>query len=208
MLKHSCFVSYAAGQHDLIKRFVAELTNALGSSLEPRIPRGLTVFWDQSEIVAGVRFEEELARAICRSLCMILVYTPNYERSLYCQREFAAMQKLQRHRFREMMWPTPELGMIIPVILRGRRDDLPAVIRNHIHCLDFTRYTTANQPIWRNHEFMRHIERIAEYIDGLYRTFERTGFDRHLDCAGFKLPVDIKDLWRDDGHRRIPGLPR
>jgi hypothetical protein len=91
-----------------------QVTKALESSLEPWLSKDLTVYRDTSRLTSGNQFEHALAQALCRILCMVLVYTPNYERSHFCLREFAAMKMLERHRFERMNVRHIEKGMIIP----------------------------------------------------------------------------------------------
>jgi hypothetical protein len=207
-LKHSCFISYASGEHELLRRFMRDLTRALESALEPWLPRELTVYRDTSGLRAGNQVEPALARALCQSLCMVLVYTPNYGRREFCLREFAGMRRLQDLRFERMNLPHSDKGLIIPIILRGRREDLPPHLREHIHCLDFSPYTTSNQSILRNWAYMSQIERVAQYIHDLYCMVEGADIIDQMDCEAFELPTGpLDELWRGGRRRPDQGFP-
>ena len=206
-LKHSCFISYASGEHELLVRFMGDLQRALESALDPWMPRELTVYRDTDGLRPGDRFPRALARALCQSLCMVLVYTPNYERRPYCLREFAAMRTLERHRM-ERMNLTHTKGMIVPIILRGRISDLPPVIRESIHCLDFSSYMTSNQSILRNGKYMQRIERIAEYIHELYCLVDAVDIADPFDCEEFELPIEqLREIWREGHSRPVQEFP-
>ena len=84
LFRHPCFISYARGNQDLIRGFLTQLTKALSSSLEPYLfEEGPDV--DQ-ELQPGERFDQKLADAICRSVCMIVIYYPKYGAHRYCLR--------------------------------------------------------------------------------------------------------------------------
>jgi TIR domain len=134
--EYACFISYAHGEHKLMQTFMTELTEALESSLEPYLD--IDACTDRKLLRPGVLLDVALARAICRSVCMVVVYSPRYERHPYCRREYEAIQRLQRRRFQAIgNGVEPENGMIIPVVFRGKRESLPVAIRDHIHYMDF-----------------------------------------------------------------------
>ena len=138
--KHACFISYCHGQHDLIKGFIDQLKSALKAELETLLDED--VYIDEERLKPGYKHEESLTRAICESVCMIVVYSPRYERHEYCMREYEAMVKLEEGR-RKLLGPAGRgRGFIIPVILRGG-DDVPPRIREHLHYADFSRFTLA-----------------------------------------------------------------
>src|SRR5712692_4192213 len=144
--QYSCFISYAHGQEQLIRRFIDELQKALKSSLEPYLDQ--QVYIDEERPKAGNRFNPKIARALCESVCMILVYVPKYGQHSYCVREYAAMEWLEEQRRALLGKKLPaERGFIIPIVLRGRHEDLPPKLKGHIHYADFSRYTTASSDI-------------------------------------------------------------
>jgi hypothetical protein len=194
--QYSCFISYHHGQGDLMKRFIDELEETLQSSLEPYLRE--QVFIDQDRLLPGYRYNEALARAICQSVCMIVVYSPIYERSSYCLREFTAMQLLEARRFKAMEDSvSSQCGLIIPILFRGKAEDLPPRIRGHIHFCDFSKFTTASTKMTRHKEFVGKIEQIARYVYDLYENFQRHGVDPCSQCLSFRLPDETEvQPWR------------
>lgn len=194
--RYSCFISYPDGQGDLMKRFVEELESALQSSLGPYLREG--VYIDKNRLSAGYKYNEALAEAICQSVCMVVVYSPIYEASSYCRREFTAMQRLEEKRFRAMQSSvSAHCGLIIPILLRGKAEEFPSIIREHIHFCDFSRFTTASTKITRHRESVEKIEQIARYIFDLYERFRTSGSDPCSQCTSFRLPAEEEvPSWR------------
>jgi hypothetical protein len=142
--KYACFVSYCHGQYELMTAFIDQLKAALDAYLDPLLDE--QVYIDTQRLKPGYRYDEALAEAICQSVCMVVVYSPKYERHEYCVREYEAMVKLEAAR-KTMLGPAGRgRGFIIPVILRGG-DDVPPRIREHVHCADFSRFTLATRAI-------------------------------------------------------------
>ncbi|HKH46241.1 MAG TPA: toll/interleukin-1 receptor domain-containing protein [Thermoanaerobaculia bacterium] len=194
--QYSCFISYSDGQGDLMKRFIDELERALQSSLGPYLREG--VYIDKKRLSAGYKYNEALAQAICQSVCMIVVYSPIYEKSSYCLREFTAMQRLEEKRFKAMESSiSSQCGLIIPILFRGNAAELPPIIREHIHFCDFSRFTTASTKITRHRESVEKIEQIARYIYDLYERFGKSGSDPCSQCTSFRLPAETEvQPWR------------
>ena len=45
------------------------------------------VYFDEDRLVPGYQYNEALAKAICRSACMFVIYWPSYLESDYCRKE-------------------------------------------------------------------------------------------------------------------------
>jgi hypothetical protein len=200
--KHPCFISYVRGEHDLIRSFLDQLTKALNSSLEP-YPFQEGPYIDR-EIEYGEYFDQKLADAICRSVCMIVIYFPKYGVHEYCLREFEAMRVLEKQRLPLLGANGNGRGLIIPILLRGKVEDLPKEIRDHIHCCDFSKFTTATGDISKDDEYVARIERIASYIDELRRDFTALDEDICGSCNSFRLPdASTVIRWQDDDRAGI-----
>jgi hypothetical protein len=115
--KYACFVSYCHGQYELMTSFIDQLKSALDAYLDPLLDEG--VFIDTGRLLPGYKYNETLAQAICQSVCMVVVYSPKYERHDYCVREYEAMVKLEGSRRALLGAAGQGRGFIIPVILRG-----------------------------------------------------------------------------------------
>lgn len=203
--KHSCFISYAHGNGSgqTLEQFVNELKRAIDDSVDSYY-LDEAAFLDKDRLRGGQFWNEALARAICESLCMIVVYTPKYERHLYCRREYAAMERLEEQRLALIRSAVAPHGLIIPVIFKGNMKDLPDKISGR-QGLDFTRYNGASIEIRRNPEFLGMIQQIADTIDRLYQAFNELTEDPYRDCGGFLIPgKDEVEPWRPS---KIPPFP-
>ncbi len=203
--QYSCFISYAHGQEQLIRRFIEELEKALKSSLEPYLDQ--KVYIDEDRHKPGDRFNPKIARALCQSVCMILVYVPKYGQHSYCVREYVAMESLEEQRRALLGKKLPaERGFIIPIVLRGRHEDLPPKLKGHIHYADFSRYTTASSDIGSTADYVKVIDDIANSVYELYQDLASAEADLCTGCEEFKLPAEgnVK-LWQSGG--APPGAP-
>jgi hypothetical protein len=192
--KYSCFVSYCHGQHDLVKSFIEQLRSALESELEALLDEPLYI--DDKRLEPGFLYNEALADAICRSVCMIVVYSPRYERHDYCVREYEAMAQLEDRR-RKLLGPGERgRGFIIPIVFRGG-DDLPDRIKGHVHYVDFSKFTLATPRLAANPEYVEQIKKIAQVIYRSYTALRQIGSDPCKLCDTFFLPT-AKDVtpWR------------
>lgn len=205
--RYSCFISYGHGQGDLMRRFVEELKEALEASLGPLLEEG--VFIDEDRLRPGYLYNDVLASAICQSLCMVVVYSPIYERHPYCLREYRAMELLQEERLRLLGGTLGRgVGLIIPILLRGRLEDLPDKIKGHIHFCDFSKFTMASPKIRRKQEYVDKIENIAQYVYDLHRGFAQIETDLCRDCHTFNLPATLEVApWRLAQGTAEPKLP-
>lgn len=187
--KYACFISYCHGQYDLTRGFIDQLKLALKAELEPLLDE--EVYIDEERLKPGYRYNEKLALAICQSVCMIVVYSPRYERHVYCGREFTAMELLE-HARRQLLGGSPTKaaqGLIIPVIFRGEAD-LPVRITQDRHYADFSQFTLAGADISRNPQYVAEIRKIAQVIYEHYQTFAAAGADVCSTCDTFALPPE------------------
>lgn len=185
--KYACFVSYCHGQYDLLKGFMDQLKAALKAELEPLLDE--SVYIDEERLKPGYRYNEALATAICESICMIVVYSPTYERHEYCLREFEGMERLETQRRRLLgLEENDPRGFIIPIVLRGF-DQLPDRIKKRTQCVDFSRFSLAMPDILRNPLYVEKIQEIAKVIHEQYQQFTNVSSDPCLACAGFQLPA-------------------
>lgn len=201
--KHACFISYAHGKHDLVKSFINQLVKALNAYLDCYFDD--CVYIDIERLKPGDLLEKELPRAICGSACMIVVYFPRYDQHTFCLREYYWMEILEKQRWK-LLGKEDGQGMIIPIILRGKKEDLPAQISNHRLFCDFSKFTTATEDITKNPEYVSKINEIAEYIHTLGQTFDEV--DPSSVCSSFAFPgeKDVKP-WRGSARNCAPIFP-
>lgn len=199
-LKYSCFISYCHGQGELMRTFIEQLKKALKDYLDPYLDE--PVYIDEERLQPGFHYNEEIARAICQSICMIVVYSPKYERHSYCLREFAAMEIIEKERL-QLLGKKADFtrGMIIPIIFRGEIEDLPPKITKGIHYCDFSKFTLASLDISSNPEFISEIEKIAKQIYNYFKTLEKMNIDSG-DCNAFTLPSEEEIRpWREESKK-------
>lgn len=188
--EYSCFISYRRGQEELTQRFINELAKALKSYIEPYLDE--KIFIDEGGLQGGDFYNEGLAEALCKSVCMVLVYTPTYfsKKHTFCAREYVAMKQLEKERFNfTKQTIDKKRGLIIPIIFRGP-NYLPAEIKDQRHFYDFSTYTLVQPVISNNRLFVEEIEEIAKRIREIYDSFMVTTQDPIIDCEQFMLPAD------------------
>jgi hypothetical protein len=173
VFKHACFISYCHGQGELVKGFIEQLKTALKDYLEPYFELDECVYIDEDRLAPGYKYNAALAKAICRSVVMIVVYMPKYWKHDYCCMEYTTMEQLEEKRMQLVgTSAAAERGMIIPILFRGKLDDVPERIRKNIHFCDFSKFTTATSDIRKNEEFVKKIEQIATYVHELATTYD------------------------------------
>ena len=184
--QYGCYVSYRRDQ-PIVQRFVKDLAQGLSYELAPLLDLG--VFVDESDLVAGAHFEQMIADAMCRSVCMIVVFTPTYfsEFNPYCAREFRAMEQIETKRMSHLGQKRDGRGLIIWVVLRGA-DQLPKEIMKHRQFLNFDSYMLGDNIVYRSPGFQKSIRTLAEYIRDRYHEFEQHRLDLDKECEGFRLP--------------------
>lgn len=187
--KYACFISYSHGEEALVKNFIDQFKAALKAYLEPWMDE--EVFVDVDRLKAGFKYNEALAQAICQSVCMIVVYSPVYERRPYCGREYEAMERLEKQRLLRLAGAAANgfKGLIIPVVLRGFAH-LPPRIQASRQAIDFSHFTLATPTMSHNPDFVARIEEIAQQIYQHLRTFSDSDGDCCGDCSAFSLPAD------------------
>ncbi len=203
-IKNACFISYCHGQNELIKGFIEQLCRALKNYLEPLMDEG--VYVDYERLQPGYRFNEALARDICESVCMIVVYYPRYEQHSYCRREFAAMEIMEEHRKALLGAHLHGRGFIIPVILTTGADGVPDKIKGALHYSDFSGWTLASSDISRNPDFIPAIKDICTAIHELYELLRQkiAAGNQHMDCVDFRVPAEADaPPWQHGG--TVPG---
>src|SRR6267154_1456963 len=126
-LTNACFISY---RHVTDERVMADLEQELSSEIQMWLTLPKAVYRDKSRLAGGQFFNNVLARALCESVCMVVVYIPPYfaPENPYCVREFRAMEEIEKKRLQLLgAKDLDQNGFIIPIICRGW-DDFPNAI--------------------------------------------------------------------------------
>jgi hypothetical protein len=208
-LKYSCFISFRHGDRELptnqnlLETIIRQLKTALSSELAAFTTKQVYVDWER--LKGGDFYNEALAKALCESACMVMVYVPTYfdEHKPFCTREYMAMQKLESLRL-PRLGSVGQLqhGLIIPIVFRGLRY-LPTEIKNHRAYYDFQSFQLGSKEMSRNPNFNTKIREIAEYIFDRSRELEALPLDPALDCANFNLPDEAEVI---DWIREVTGV--
>jgi hypothetical protein len=183
VFEYGCFISHVGASEVLMKEFLDSLVQALKSELEPYMRQ--TVFVDEERKETPHNFNEDVAHGLCASACWILIYVPQFWDSDYCQRELQAMLELEHSRRKALGTRLDHrASMIIPIILRGAREDLPAGLADSVNCIPFNKFTTAEGNILRNPKYIGRIATLAAYVSKIYKL----GPDLSCNCSEFMIP--------------------
>ena len=186
--EYSCFISYTTNGSPLVRRFVNSLCEFLNEELPASA--GKAAYLDQERLTAGFIYPEALAEALCRSACMICVYTVPYfgPDHLYCTREFLGMEKLERKRLNDLSQGSGKYkGLIIPLVLRGS-NTLPEIITGVRQYESIEDYATYDRDIISNPHFANQLRPVCDYIAERFLELNRIKIDPCCDCSEFKLP--------------------
>jgi hypothetical protein len=164
-INYSCFISYPhSDQNDLLESLIKQLTKALSDQIGLSIRK--KVYLDEERLKPGYGLNKSLGRAICESVCMIVVYSPLYQDSDYCLWEFLAMEEIEKKRAQILGEDyINEKRMIIPIICREppRQRPLPKKIRN-IKYWNISKYLLIGFDLGTIPECKQMISDIANFI--------------------------------------------
>lgn len=201
---HSCFISYRHTKEYKGQAETARIVEELKAELELRVTQ--EVYRDTERLKGADFYNEALAGALCRSVCMVVLFLPTYfdDTHLFCAREFKAMEKLERERLQLLPVEERLHGLIIVLALRDF-DQIPAEIKKARMCKDFEAYYLKRSLRWDS-RFQADIREISRYIADRCRAFSRLPADAFTGCEAFRLPSDdeVRPWVRNN---RSPGLP-
>ena len=190
LFKYSCFISYRASRTKLTTTFIKQLKEALDGEIATQLDR--EVYIDSERIRGGEWYNESLARALCESLCMILIFTPNYfsKEKTFCTREYLTMKILEQKRLETIRGKCDSsLRFIIPIIFRGPKH-LPSEIKEYRHYYDFSQYTLADTEIMKHKDYNKYIKEISsEIIAELAKCFDDVDQEKIFLCKNLDLPT-------------------
>jgi hypothetical protein len=190
-IRYGCFFSYAHGRHELMNKFKTALADAIRCYLEPYFDNETELFIDTEQLGGGDDLDARIARALCESVTMILIYTPKYEAHGYTRREYAAMRQLEAER--SAWYPLPS-HLIIPVIMTRHPVSLPRQIAESSLYVDFSHFTMATMDLKSNPDFLPDIQKIVSRIVTHYH-YQKISTPEGHDCNQFVLP-DVPPEWR------------
>ncbi len=173
--EHLCFISWPRASGDHVRRFVEACREEIETRCAPSGLRG-TVFLDLS-MKKGVDWERTIARALCRSICMVSVCGPLYYESNWCRREWGSMDSLGRLRL------GAEHDLIFPIVAWD--DDHPQEVKR-LQPYDISRRLLNAGSRFRDSGWFRQV--ISELVDHIVTTANRLAVaECRPDCETFKL---------------------
>lgn len=194
-VRFGCFISYAHDDGRRLKTFIQDFTEALVSELGAYLDDGQKVALDKDLLAGGVRHEPALAQYMCQSACWILVYVPKYRHHPWCRQEYRAMRVLEAERRDALGSRLPRTrAMILPVLLSGNVDDLPAGMPELEYVEDFSSFMVGHQHIIEHPEFQHRVRKMAENIWGTWRILAEDA-DLPDDCHVFEFPAPDDNDW-------------
>ncbi|MEL6944256.1 MAG: toll/interleukin-1 receptor domain-containing protein [Bacteroidota bacterium] len=189
--EYACFISYRHLKGDM-KSFVDKFYDRLSEKLSFVVQNDELIFLDRNRMEVGDIVDEEIADALSKSCCMIVIYTKNYlsEDHPYCARELATMLNLESQRRKAL--GQPSLSLIIPVVISGEQGELPSVISDRKYSTDFIfARIIGTQNFKKKHErkFEKAIQKIANRVETLLDTTKNYDVS---DLENYKL-LDVSD---------------
>ena len=186
-----CFISYPHGQQDvlvpIVKDFVEGLETELGALTRQPI-------WFDRSLRGGSLIDPAISTGICKSVCMIMIYTPLYfdKEHTYCAQELKAMQDLELQRVKHLT--DRSNGLIIPIILRGKKKFPETMKKRKFY--DFTDYLFNSSSEKLRQAYAAQISEIAEYILDCCDSLENAAEPISHDCDKYGMPTsdDAKEF--------------
>ncbi|MBD3308822.1 TIR domain-containing protein [candidate division KSB3 bacterium] len=208
--EYACFISYPGSNRPgmQMQKFMEAFKDALEDKIDPYLD--ILCYMDTERLQGGDLYRPALAQALCKSLCMVVMFTPKYFRKdhLFCTREYMAMEQLETERFTRLQRQREDKGIIIPIMYRGA-DFFPEAIKNTRHCYTDAFASPHLKPatITDNEDCVTVLEKIAQRTHALYDLFTNSNVDLCQDCHNFRLPTDQEvDAWRKNMHLDQPPL--
>ena len=187
---NACFISYRhpARMGSLEERLFRHCLDAIIDHVEV-YTHNYKVFYDEDRLSVGYQYNETLASDICRSACMIVLYWPAYLESAYCLKELNTMLTIEKKRRRILGTKLRGCRLILPIILRGERNDLPREVREGTVPLDYSRQAiNPNFNIGQDSEMSEKLFNMAKYIKYLCDNIQAAGQTIIHNCDTYVFP--------------------
>jgi hypothetical protein len=197
-LEYSCFISYRHAKEYKGRDYVDRLVEELKAELELQVAH--EVYRDIERNKGAEFYQETLAAALCKSLCMVVLFWPTYfsREHTFCAREFKAMEALEEQRL-QLLEDEAERknGLILIIALRSFRL-IPKSITDRRICKDFEKYTMLGD-MRGDPDFQKEVLNLSEYIAGRVKIFTALQNDPFSGCDQFRLPAEEEILpWIDN----------
>jgi hypothetical protein len=185
--KYSCFISYRHTTEYKGKSYTERIVEDLKAELELRVSH--EVYRDTERLKGAAFYQEALASALCKSICMVVLYWPTYfsREHTFCAREFKAMEELEKKRLQLLQNEAEKQNGLIVIIALRDFELIPASIKERRFCRDFEAYTLKPN-MRRDPRFQTDVIEISKYIADRVRAFQALVTDPFTECDQFRLP--------------------
>jgi hypothetical protein len=182
--EYCCFVSYPHGQDNVLVPFVDDFVEGLKKEIYSQTRKQV---WFDKFMKGGYRIDDEIGPDICKSVCMIVLYTPLYfdTEHTYCARELKAMEDLEEQRLK--LLKDRGKGLIIPVVLRGEKK-FPIALREKRLYYVFSDIEFNNPADKIREKYSKEIKEMAEYILDRCDLLDEASKAAPHDCDAYFLP--------------------
>lgn len=187
---HACFISYRhpAAADSLEEKVIRHVVKAISDRVQ-MYTHDHEIYFDKPRLVPGYEYDERLSEAICRSACMVVVYWPSYLESDYCHKEIRAMLAIEERRKKQLGPLLHGCRLFIPVLLRGKFEDLPKELSEGCQYMDYRRQALLpNVNIGDEPAMSERWFRVAEYIKTLCDKLKTEQAGLFEDCKEFVFP--------------------
>jgi hypothetical protein len=183
-LDYCCFISYPHGQEDVLRPLVSDFVQGLEREVYALTRK--RVWIDYKRLEGGHQLDEEIGSKICKSACMILLYTPLYfdTEHTYCAQELKAMHDLECKRLAFLR--EKGRGLIIPVVLRGEKK-IPPMLSKRVY-YNFTNIEFNNPNDIIHVKYSKQLRQIADYLAEQSEILDKVIDEIPHDCETFRLP--------------------
>jgi hypothetical protein len=189
---NACFISYSHSPEPGVQAIYEAFRDALATQVGLYLTK-VPVYLDIKRLKGGVLYDQELPCQLCRSGCMVLLFSPSYFdiENTYCAREYKAMVQLEKMRLALTDAQVKNEGLIIPVVLRGEEALPDEVKKRQYYNLDRMLLQPAD---FGSKACAEIIKEIAAVIFSRFRAFKRA--PAPVPCDSFTLPTDDEiRLW-------------
>jgi hypothetical protein len=190
---NACFISYkrppqnmnlrAAAARSSPKHIWLEFVEKFEQLLTSRLTTPLNRIFRDDDLDSdpGKPYPDGLSTNLCRSVCMVALLVPEYIESSWCVAEWKAMEGLEAKRL------NGQLGLIIPVIFQGKKEDLTELFGKR-QCIELSGLLSPSRELNKK-ENLKKITDIANTINRYVKKFATA----QAECDGFRIPVGAEE---------------
>ncbi len=187
---YSCFISYRhpAISGGLEEKLIRHVVTAVKDHIAVYTHK-YEVYFDEDRLIPGYEYNENLAKALCRSACMIVVYWPSYLESDYCRKEIETMLDIEETRRRILGRQLHGCRLFVPIIVHGDYEDLPQQMREGCQYLNYTAQSIRHDfNIGDDQDVSAKLYGIAKYVKSLCDKMSAVEDKLFNACDTFAFP--------------------